>query len=165
MKKLKAPIGADGANIGTKLFPIDAEGNVTVPDEAAQTLVGVGGFQILVDIPEAPEGFTVLQSTSGSQGCSFGTECYATDENGYVTVPTGMVGELLSHGFIVALPTEPKVIAEPAPPVVEPVATPEQFVSEEAPTVDLPLIPLGTPVGEIPAFQPEASEQPATSGE
>ena len=155
MKKLKAPIGADGANIGTKLFPLDADGNVTVPDDAAQTLVGVGGFEILIDIPEAPEGFTILQSTIGAQSCSFGNESYSTDENGYVSVPTSMVADLMSHGFVVPRVTEAVAVAEPA-------ASEPHSGSQSAP-VELPQIPLGNPVEPIAPASGEAVAQPAAS--
>ncbi|OCJ12476.1 hypothetical protein A6U86_05490 [Rhizobium sp. AC27/96] len=132
MKKLKAPIGADGANIGTRLYPLDADGNITVPDDAAQTLVGVGGFQLIADIPGAPEGHTVLLSTNGPQSCSHGSDSFSTDENGYVTVPTSMVGALLSHGFAV-----------PTPAIIEGAEQPEP-AQADAEAVDIPQIPFGT---------------------
>lgn len=142
MKKLRAPAGADGANVGTKLFPLDADGNVTVPDEDVQTLVGVGGFEIVGDIPDAPEGHTVMLSLSGAQSCSFGDNSYTTDEKGFVTVPTAMVGDLLSHGFVLAPQADAKVEEEqPAPEPVQvepaalmPAAEPAAPVAEPAPT-------------------------------
>jgi hypothetical protein len=147
MKKLKAPIGADGANVGTTLFPIDADGNVTVPDDAAQTLVGVGGFQIVTDIPEADEGQTVLVSTVGAQSCSFGADSYSTDENGYVTVPTAMVASLLSHGFTIP----------PTPAVTESIGSHDQVEAEPVAAVELPQIPLGSKLGLAPVETPVAS--------
>ena len=136
MKKLKAPAGADGANIGTKLFPLDADGNVTVPDEDVQTLVGVGGFEIVGDVSDAPEGHTVMQSLSGAQSCSFGGNSYSTDDKGFVTVPTSMVGDLLSHGFIVA--GTPEAASPEATPTPAPSPAPAPPGAPATPTADAP---------------------------
>lgn len=141
MKKLKAPIGSEGANIGTTLFKLDADGNVTVPDDAAQTLVGVGGFEMVCDVPDAPDGSTVLRSEIGPQSCSFGDQSFSTDENGFVTVPTAMVGQLLSHGFVI-----PASVVE-AP--VEP-AAPE--------VIDIPVVPLGEKPADVPAAPVQTAE-------
>ncbi|WP_271024972.1 hypothetical protein [Rhizobium sp. RCAM05973] len=152
MKKLKAPIGSEGANIGTTLFKLDPDGNVIVPDDAVQTLVGVGGFEIVADIPDAPEGQTVLRSVVGSQSCSFGDQSFSTDGNGYVTVPTALVDSLLSHGFVV--PAVVVAIAE------ELVAAEAQQPEEPAEVIDIPAIPIGT---VVPAAAGEtAAPQPAT---
>jgi hypothetical protein len=130
-KKLKAPIGAEGANIGTTLYVLDADGCVEVPDDDAQTLVGVGGFALVSDDAPEPEGHTVLRSLDGPQSCSFGTSSFTTDADGFVTVPTSMVDMLLSHGFVVA-PVVP-VVAPVAAPVADPAAAPVAAPAADAP--------------------------------
>jgi len=141
MKKLKAPIGSEGANIGTTLFKLDADGNVTVPDDAAQTLVGVGGFEIICDVPDAPNGQTVLRSAIGPQSCSFGDQSFSTDENGFITVPTVMAEQLLSHGFVIPA----SVVGAPVEP-----AAPD--------VIDIPAVPLGEKPADIPVAPIQTAE-------
>lgn len=158
MKKLKAPAGADGANIGTKLFPLDSDGNITVPDEDVPSLVGVGGFELVADAPVVPEGHTVMQSLNGAQSCSFGADSYSTDEHGLVTVPNSMVVELLSHGFVVAppapLPAPVVVDPAPAPAMDQPAQTPETPV----PAPDPDPAPAPAPASAPEPPQPEAAK-------
>ncbi|NTF67967.1 hypothetical protein [Rhizobium rhizogenes] len=157
MKKLKAPIGADGANIGTSLFKLDTDGNVTVPDDAVQTLIGVGGFSIIADVPVASEGETTLVSLNGPSSCSFGGKTFTTDDNGYVVVPTDLVGSLLSHGFSLPVEVTSADETEAAPPIVAEIAVkPEVF--------DIPAVPLGEKPLDLPAAS-EVTTEPAATAE
>ncbi|NTG73296.1 hypothetical protein G6M02_08135 [Agrobacterium rhizogenes] len=163
MKKLKAPVGADGANIGTSLFKLDTDGNVTVPDDAVQTLVGVGGFSIIADIPVASEGETTLVSLNGPSACSFGDKTFATDDNGYVVVPTDLVASLLSHGFSLPIEVisvdETEAAAEAAPAIIA-----EAAVQSNQEVFDIPAVPLGEKPLDLPTV-PEVTAEPAATAE
>lgn len=139
---MKAPIGSEGANFGTKLFKLDDNGDVFVPDEAVATLSGVGGFELIVEAQEIPQGQVKLRSLIGPQACSSNGVSYSTGENDEVIVPTDVAEALLSHGF--ALVADDKNIA-PVAPVAE----------EPAPVVEA--APFEIPVAEVPVAEPVAN--------
>lgn len=142
MKKMKAPVGSEGANFGTKLFKLDDNGDVFVPDEAVETLSGVGGFELIIEPQEIPQGQVKLRSLIGPQSCSSDGISYSTGENDEVIVPTDVAEALLSHGFV--LVEDEKNVAPAAPAAEEP-----------APVVEA--VPVEIPVAEVAAAEPVAN--------
>ncbi|KAA0686013.1 hypothetical protein DTW90_34570 [Neorhizobium sp. P12A] len=151
MKKLKAPSGSEGANIGTRLFVPDSEGNVMVPDDAVPGLVGVGGFQIM----PIPDGYVVMRSLIGAQSVTTHGETYETDGDNMIAVPRDLADDLLSHNFeyIGIKETEAEPVAEQQ--------TDEEHVKDGVKDDEVPMVPLGTKPPEA-AEQVEASEEVKT---
>lgn len=147
MKKMKAPIGSEGANFGTKLFKLDDNGDVFVPDEAVETLAGVGGFELIIEQQEIPQGQVKLRSLIGPQSCSSNGVSYSTGDNDEVIVPTDVAEALLSHGFALVADDGK---AAPAAPVAEEPAPVVEALSDE------------NPVAEIAAAEPVANTTQAS---
>lgn len=105
VKKLKAPVGTDEANIGEQSFPVGEDGTVSVPDDSVETLVGAGGFIEVIDAtaPIAEDDVAtsgaLLAAPDGALSVSWGGVTYRTMA-GKVRVPHAAVSDLISHGYV-----------------------------------------------------------------
>lgn len=81
-------------------YPVDDEGLVQVPPEAAAPLIARGGFA-LSEVKNVAISLGKLRLHHGeSAGCSYGGRRYPGDENGDVLVPAEAAYELSAHGFL-----------------------------------------------------------------
>jgi hypothetical protein len=100
---LRAVFGQDEANHGTLRYPVDADGLIWVPLEAAGPLIAKGGFAV-PDTPDDAVSAGILKlHHHAAAGCCYGGRRYPGDENGDVLVPAEAASELLAHGFVPVL--------------------------------------------------------------
>lgn len=103
-RRLKAQAGTDEANFGGSRFPVNTDGVVEVPDDAAAALVAVGGFVDITDAaPNLGEANTSpvcrMMAPDNSGPVTWGGVVYEVVE-GVVAVPPAASGDLEAHGFI-----------------------------------------------------------------
>lgn len=94
--KMKAGQGADEANVAGKSYRVDPNGEILVPSEAVQTLVGVAGFTVVNDPVELPEGLVYVRHPDPN--AFLGED--SADEHGLFAVRAHEVAGLLNHGFV-----------------------------------------------------------------
>lgn len=106
--RLKAGQGASEANAGGKSYPVGPNGEVVVPSEHVAPLTSVGGFSIVSEPVELPEGHVLVAHSDPN--AVLGED--KANEDGHFVVPVHAVAALLDHGFV---PVEFPAPAEPAP--------------------------------------------------
>lgn len=92
-KKLKAPRGTDEANADGKIFRVDNDGTVDVPNDAVGPLLERGGFVEVVEPAAVPDGHGLVMHDDP------GASCDGEKVGDAFVVPIGKVAELASHGF------------------------------------------------------------------
>lgn len=97
---LRAWFGQDEASHGTIRYPVDNQGLVQVPPEAAGPLIARGGFALSKAKDAAFSSGSLRLHHDESRGCSYAGRQYPCDENGDVLVPAEAAFELLAHGFV-----------------------------------------------------------------
>lgn len=111
-KKLRAPAGTDEANFGAERFRVDNDGTVNVPDEAVESLTGVGGFTADAEVTPVPDGMVRMQHAHPGASCTIATQSFTADEAGILAVPLAAAADLLAHGFSYVPATETLVKTE-----------------------------------------------------
>lgn len=96
---LRAAFGQDEANHGTERYPVDNDGLVKVPLEAAGPLVTTGGFVLAKTYVDVISAGAVKLHHDDAAGCSYAGRQYLRDAQGDVLVPAEATSELLAHGF------------------------------------------------------------------
>jgi hypothetical protein len=100
---LHAAFGQNEANHGAVRYPVDSDGLIRVPLEAAGPLIGNGGFALPKTIGDVVSAGILKLHHDGAAGCSYGGRRYLGDENGDVLVPAEAASELLARGFVPVL--------------------------------------------------------------
>ena len=100
---LRAVFGQDEANHGTVRYPVDADGMVRVPLEAAGPLITKGGFAVPMTADDAVSAGMLKLHHDDAAGCCYGGRRYPGDENGDVLVPAEAASDLVAHGFVPVL--------------------------------------------------------------
>jgi hypothetical protein len=100
---LRAAFGQDEANHGTARYPVNDDGLVQVPLEAAGPLTTIGGFVLAKTGLHFISVGTLKLHHDDAAGCSYRGHQYLGDANGDVLVPAEAASELLAHGFVPVL--------------------------------------------------------------
>jgi hypothetical protein len=113
--KLTAAKGTDEANFEGTSYPVGDDGTVSVPQEAVDSLVSLGGFTAEDHRDPTPVG-NVRMTHALASGCSWGGAEFHPDEDGVFVVPAGASADLAAHGFEMAPPEHAKPKPSGAPP-------------------------------------------------
>jgi|SRR6516162_443470 hypothetical protein len=101
MVRVKMPKLTNEVNHGTTSYPVDNDGIVDLPPEAAEHVLRQGGAVLVEPLAATAEGTMKIKHTSDpNTTLGYGQDLYAPDSNGELTIPISIFSDVESHGFI-----------------------------------------------------------------